>query len=786
MKLLRFLNSLVKLPGSKSPGFFRSLMAIVLITLLIFALIDFICPIDLKPKTQTRIVLSFDGTPLRSFPDSNGVWRYPVSNDQVSKYYLQALIGYEDRWFYHHPGFNPFSLARAGFQWFKNRRVISGGSTLTMQVARLRRPSPRSVMGKLIQIFTALQLELHFSKDEILNYYLNHAPFGGTFEGVQAASFAYFDHGAKDLTRAQAALLAVMPQAPSRYRPDRYPRAAQVARNKLLDRLERYNVWKKKDVREAKEEKVGGWPVETRITAPLLSRRLHKSMPPSKTRIVTFIDYRLQLSVEQVAEDYTANLPPHLSVSVLVMDNKDGGVQAYVGSSDLFNDSRFGHVDMVKAMRSPGSTMKPFIYGLALDKGLIHSQSLLMDIPIHFSDYRPVNFHRSFSGPVSVAKALSQSLNLPAVQVLDHLESRYFYARMVNSGFRIKLPRGAKPNLSIALGGFSTNLENLVLSYSALGRGGETIKPRFLKDSMVIKKPLMSGGAAWIIQEMLMGNEDDDLFNGKKVAIKTGTSYGFRDAWALGVNKRYTIGVWVGRPDGIPVPGHYGSQTATPLLERVFQLLPKHKYRVKRPPSVTGTKICWPDGKAATYDQKKKRYSCRSPRNAWALNRTTPKTLTSTKNSMDLAVTKLNLNITRDGKYRIPFGCDTDIKSMGRAIVLWPKSLESWLPKSMQRKYLIPKVLPKCRKKARPLIEESISIQGLSNDDMVIRKDKTSKYPVFKLTIQGGIGPWYWLENSKLVKEGPEYTFSPKHPGKYQLLVVDQSGMVDQIGVEVF
>jgi penicillin-binding protein 1C len=777
----------IKIPGFKYSGIIRSLISIVVIILLTFLILDLVYPIDLNPKTKTRIILSSDGTPLRAFPDKNGVWRYPITMDQVSKHYVEALIGYEDRWFYHHPGINPLSLLRASFQWFTNKRVVSGGSTLTMQVARLKRPLPRSVAGKIGQIFTALQLELHFNKREILNYYLNHAPFGGTFEGVQAASYAYFDHNAKDLTRAQAALLAVMPQAPSRYRPDRYPEAAQKARNKLLDRLIKFNIWTKKDVDEAKEERVTSWPVETKIYAPLLARRLHQSLPASKIRIKTFIDYRLQLSAEQQAEDYTSNLPPHLSVSILVMDNKTGGILAYVGSSNLFNLSRFGHVDMVKAMRSPGSTMKPFIYGLALDKGLIHSQSLLMDIPIHFSDYRPVNFHRSFSGPVSVAKALSLSLNLPAVQVLDHIEPRYFYAQMINSGFKIKLPRRAKPNLSMALGGFSTNLENLVLAYSSLGRGGETIQPRFLKESKIVSQPLTSKGAAWIVQEMLLTEKDTNILaTNRKFAIKTGTSYGFRDAWALGVNKRYTIGVWVGRPDGIPVPGHYGSQTATPLLKRVFQLLPKHKYRIKRPDSVTGAKICWPDGLAALYNKAKNRYSCESPRNAWVLDRTTPKTLSSKKDSTGRFVRELSLTLSHDGKYRIPFGCDTNLKKIQKKIKLWPKSLESWLPKTMQRKNLIPGVLPKCRKIGGILIEEYISIQGLSNNDMIIRKDKTTKYPIFNLFIQGGNGPWYWLENSKMVKDGSEYIFAPKHPGKYQLLVVDQSGMMDQISVEVF
>ena len=255
----------------------------LLFLVLLFLVADRMAPMDLTPRTRTRVVLADDGTPLRAFPDEKGIWRYPVTPDQVSPLYLQALLGYEDRWFYRHPGVNPLSLLRAGWQWARNGRVISGGSTLTMQVARLRRPVPRTAPGKLRQIFHALQLELHFTKEEILTYYLNHAPFGGTFEGVQAASYAYFDHGAAELTHAQAALLAVMPQAPSRL-PER----------------------------------------------------------------------------------------------------------------DALRPRGHGHRAPL-----PGSTLQPFIYGMALDQGLIYSQSLLMDVPIQFNDYRPVNFHRAFSGPVS-------------------------------------------------------------------------------------------------------------------------------------------------------------------------------------------------------------------------------------------------------------------------------------------------------------------------------------------------------------------------------------------------
>ncbi|MCF8109850.1 MAG: penicillin-binding protein 1C [Desulfobacteraceae bacterium] len=753
----------------------------------LFLTFDRIFRVDLAPDTLARVVVAEDGTLLRSFADEDGIWRYPATVDQVSDNYIQALIGYEDRWFYYHPGVNPFSLLRALYQWAKNGHVVSGGSTLTMQVARMKRPMSRTVIGKFVQIFTALQLEFHFSKEDILNYYLNHAPFGGGLEGVQAASHAYFDHSAEHLTRAEAALLAVMPQAPTRYRPDLHPDAAQKARNKLLNRLAKFDIWPEPVIKTAKEEKVMGWPVETRMYAPLLARRLTSRAGENTNRIHTFIDYHLQLALEQLARDYAANLPPHVSLAVLVMNNHSGGIKAYCGSADFFNRSRFSHVDMVTAMRSPGSTIKPFIYGMALDRGLIHSQSLLMDVPIHFDDFRPVNFTGGFSGPVSAATALSKSLNLPAVQLMDHLGPRYFYAQMVNSGFTIRLPDGAKPNLSMALGGFSTSLENLVTAYSSLGRNGKTISPRYTKDSKKEQHRLLSDGAAWITHKMLLPESSGPVKREDQwLAVKTGTSYGYRDAWAIGVDKGYTVGVWVGRPDGVPVPEYYGASIATPLLKSVARLLPRHRARLKQPDSVTRCKICWPGGQRAVYDRQTKEYNCENRRSAWILNRTTPKTLTRRRVFMGPAVKELTLRLTKNGKYRVPAGCNVGQTVVETNIVLWPRIVESWLPPEHRRYNKIPPICPKCPQISDVVLTEPVDIRGLSDNEIIQKKEKKNRYPVFDLKVHGGTGPWYWFENSILKKKGGAFRFAPKHAGTYQILVMDQSGAVDRVKVKLF
>ncbi len=768
--------------GIKLPRAIKLIFLGALSLLVAFFLLDLIYPIDLKPRTQTKIILARDGTPLRAFPDRDGIWRYPVTIDQVSPLFIEALLGFEDRHFYSHPGINLLSMGRAAWQWVANGRPISGGSTLTMQVARLRRPVPRTIPGKISQMFTSLQLELHFSKDDILTYYLNHAPYGGTFEGVQAACFAYFDHSAQELTPAQAALITVLPQAPSRFRPDRYPEAAERARNKCLNRLQTFGIWDPATVASAKLEKVQAWPIETRMSAPLLGRRLFKKTSQDAYLVETLIDLPLQDAMQQLARDYASTLAAHVSIAILAMNNNTGAVEAYVGSADLFNKERFGHVDMVQALRSPGSTLKPFIYGLALDQGLICSQSLLMDVPTRFRNYQPVNFHRSFSGPVSATDALAHSLNLPAVQLMDHVGPRFFYAQMTNSGCKIKLPPGEVPNLAMALGGCATSLENLVHAYSSLGRAGTTIRPRFLLEDPRDEAKLMSAGSAWIVQDMLIPTTNSNLrSNNRSFAIKTGTSYGFRDAWAIGVDQDYTVGVWTGRPDGSPVPGYFGSQTATPLLKRAFQLLPNHNYRILRPDSVTKKEISWPDGRAVGNSN-----STQKPKTAWVLDGTTPATLTASGATEGPAVKILSLRTIEQGKYRLAAHCETDEPTAETEVTLWPVELESWLPANQKRSALIPPLSPHCTGFPDIIIEEPVRIDGLQDGDYIMKKDATGSYPAFNLTVTGGHGPWYWFENSVFAGQGPSMAFAPEHAGQYQLLVQDQSGSIDKISVELF
>ncbi|OYT96823.1 MAG: penicillin-binding protein 1C, partial [Pseudomonas sp. PGPPP3] len=563
------------------PGKSRRLWRVLAIfPLCLFVLLwsaDRLFPLPLPADDQARVVVAEDGTPLWRFADAEGVWRYPVTPEQVAPAYLQALLSYEDRWFYQHPGVNPLALGRAVWQNLSGGRVVSGGSTLSMQVARLLDPHSRSLSGKLKQLWRTLQLEWHLSKAEILTLYLNRAPFGGTLQGVAAASWAYLGKPPSQLTHAEAALFAVLPQAPSRLRPDRHPHAAQAARDKVLRRLTQFQVWTPTQLREALEEPVLLAPRREPSLAPLLARRLNT--PHSPALISTTLDAALQRRLEDLLLGWRARLPERTSAAILVVEHETMAVRAYLGSVDITDPRRFGHVDMISAQRSPGSTLKPFLYGMALDAGLIHSESLLQDVPRRYGDYRPGNFAAGFSGPVAASAALATSLNLPAVQLLEAYGPKRFAGELRSAGVPLALPALAEPNLALILGGAGSRLEDLVGGYRALAHGGKSARLRLQPQDLLVERRLLSPGSAWIIRRILSGQARPDrdprahLLQRPSLAWKTGTSYGFRDAWAIGVGPRYLIGIWIGRPDGTPVPGQFGLASAAPLMLQAHDLL---------------------------------------------------------------------------------------------------------------------------------------------------------------------------------------------------------------------
>jgi len=755
-------------------------MSIAIVALLL----DLAFPLPLpRARDAGSVVVARDGTPLRAFADRGGIWRYPVRVEQVSPLYLQALLNYEDRWFWEHPGINPVALLRAGGQWLRHGRVVSGGSTLTMQVARILDPHSRTPWGKLKQLLRALQLEAYLSKREILTLYLNRAPYGGTVEGVEAASWAYLGKPAARLSHAEAALLTVLPQSPSRLRPDREPERARAARDKVLARMATLGIWSREQVDDARIESVAARSLQPPRHAALLAQRLRVANPKA-AHVVSTLDIDLQRTLEDRIAAYFSSLPERTSAALLVVDNATLEARAYVGSVSFADKARLGHVDMVKAWRSPGSTLKPFLYGLALDDGLIHSESLLVDAPQAFGDYRPGNFDLAFNGPVGAAEALRLSLNVPAVDLLDRVGPARFSARLAHAGIDLRWPRGATPNLAMILGGTGARLEDLVGAYAALNRNGVAGRVRYTSDAPRIDRRLMSPGAAWIIRDVLEANprpgsiaETFDPRSHARVAWKTGTSYGFRDAWALGSTRRYSVGVWVGRPDGTPLPGQYGAVTALPLLFEVIDSLPAQRGdAAPRPPprNVEQVDVCWPLGLPPDPQSPQ---LCRERLKAWTLDGVVPPTFAERDARLWNAGLE-RFEIDANSGLRLSAECERPHERRGSQIARWPALASPWLSAETRAAARLPALSPDCVADGRDAMEE-LRIEGIDDQATLARAPGSVKALRLSLRAIGSDARIRWLLDGRLIGESQgagSFVHDFGEPGTHTLTALADSG----------
>ncbi len=733
---------------------------------------------------HAQVVLARDGTPLRAFPDAAHIWRNPVRVDEVSPRYVDAVLAYEDRWFYWHPGVNPVALLRAAAQWAWHGHVVSGGSTLTMQVVRMLEPTPHTLKGKLRQMARAVQLEMRLSKQEILELYLTYAPMGGVLQGVEAASRAYLGKPSTALSHAEAALLAVLPQSPSRLRPDRYPQRARDARDKVLDRL--LGSWGIDTVRDAKQEPVVAQSVREPLLAPLFAERVRK-LHPQATRIDTTLDVGIQSSVEQLLAARLGVLPERVSMATLVVDNHSLAVRAYAGSADFSDNERFAHVDMVQGKRSPGSALKPFLYGLALDEGLIHSESLLSDVPQSFGGYQPGNFQASFSGPVGVTEALQKSLNVPAVEVLERLGPQRFVSLLRRGGLKLELPRGAEPNLSVILGGVAVNLESMVGAYTAFARGGVSGKPRYTDMDALEETRMLSEGAAFIIRDVLESGGpvarqvEGGVGTRRGIMWKTGTSFGFRDAWAVGVSDHYTVGVWVGRPDGTPNPGFFGANIAAPMLVDVFAAIDSAAPAPRTPPpSVQSARICWPLGLRADAAPAA---LCHQERTAWLLQGAAPATFPDRLRQGAARYT--DFRDVRTG-LRVRAACTSEpVQSMEMA--RWPAALEPWLDAATRARAIPPAWTASCAQAAAP--DAGLKIVSLSANETIRRAGTGGgAAPALRLEARGGQQDLVWLVDGKSIgranaKTTVQHRFTD--PGRHTITVMDEAGHYDQVEIRV-
>ena len=573
-------------------------------SLLLFFVVDALFPVNTAVPYST-VITARDGSVLHAFLSRDDKWRMYAELSDITPALREAILYKEDKYFYYHPGFNPVAMLRAAGRNLLTGRRTSGASTITMQTVRLLEPRPRTYRNKLIELFRATQLELHYSKDEILQLYLNLIPYGGNIEGLKSASLLYFGKPPVLLSLAELTTLTIIPNRPSSLRLGIDNARVMHERNRWLNRFRMAHVYDETALADAIAEPLTAYRREAPQLAPHLSRRL-RAEQPGQPIIRSALNTVTQATTEQLVANYANRIRINNvhNAAVLVVDNQTQEVVAYVGSAGFGNTFDGGQVDGVQAVRSPGSSLKPLLYGLAFDAGLITPKTKLNDVPTNFSGYEPDNYDRRFNGPVTAEFALANSLNIPAVALLKEIGTPALVSTLQKAGFSTIKKQANDLGLSMILGGCGVTLEEMTRLYVGLACGGRVgaleFTPRQFtppeRQTAPGPSPAFRGGAgavgrcrgvrllspeaAYLVTHTLtqitrpdLPNNFDNSYHLPRIAWKTGTSYGRRDAWSIGYNQRYTIGVWVGNFSGVGVAELSGANTATPLLFQLFNAL---------------------------------------------------------------------------------------------------------------------------------------------------------------------------------------------------------------------
>ena len=559
----------------------RYILIVIFSCFAVFYTFCFVFPLPVY-KEYSAVILDMKGNLLNAFLTNDDKWRMYTELDDITPELGKAIIYKEDKYFYIHPGINPFAVVRAVINNIRYGKRTSGASTITMQVARMLEPKERTIGNKIIEMFRALQIEVKFSKKEILQLYLNMVPYGGNIEGVKSASVIYFGKMPNHLSIAEIATLSIIPNRPVSLRLGLNNDTILYERNKWLDRYKKASLFDTAYINDALQEPLNAYRRSIPRLAPHLSYRL-KSENNNANIIRTNIDPDVQFKAEKITRDYSRQLYFRniKNAITLIIDNETCRVRAYVGSADFFNNEDAGQVDGIRAVRSPGSTLKPLLYAMAMDRGIVTPKTIITDVPVSFGGYEPENYDEKYHGNVTVEYALATSLNIPAVKVLDMMHPGIMAENLALIGFnQIKADRD-NLGLSLILGGCGVTLEELTSLYCCIANRGIYRPPGYtLNDTDTSAVRVISESAAFMITEILTLIKRPDLpvawensVHMPKIAWKTGTSYGRRDAWSIGYNSKYTIGVWAGNFSGEGVPELNGADIATPLLFRLFNAI---------------------------------------------------------------------------------------------------------------------------------------------------------------------------------------------------------------------
>lgn len=566
----------------------------------------FCLPKPLFQEPYSLVISDRSGELLQARIASDGQWRFPIS-EEVPEKFEKALLTFEDKNFYYHPGVNPLSIGRAAVQNIKKKRVVSGGSTLTMQTIRIAGKRPRNAWNKLVEMALAFRLECGYSKKEILALYVAHAPFGGNVVGLKAASWRYFGRDASSLSWGEAACLAVLPNSPALMHPGRNRSRLLAKRNRLLKKMVSAGIIDFTTGSLAMAEPLPDKPLALPQEAPhLLARIIRENAKISTSEVQTTISMKLQLQVEAVLEKHHQQLKANQinNAAALVIEIKSGNVLAYVGNIFHTDEPEIDpHVDVIAAPRSPGSTLKPLLYAAALQDGQILPTSLLPDVPTQISGYSPQNFDLGYDGAVPANRALARSLNVPAVKLLQGYRTERFHHLLKKMGVSTLTHSSKHYGLSLILGGGENTLWELAGIYSSMARTltnyhknsgqyfeGDWHMPNYLQGQKtpvpnegqgMLNANFLGAGAIFStfesMNELMRPGEEmlwTQFNSAQKIAWKTGTSFGFRDGWAIGLSPKYLVAVWIGNADGEGRPGLTGISTAAPVMFDLFKLLP--------------------------------------------------------------------------------------------------------------------------------------------------------------------------------------------------------------------
>ncbi|MCK5856208.1 MAG: penicillin-binding protein 1C [Bacteroidales bacterium] len=756
---------------------------ILIISIIILIAYYFSLSKPLFNKPTSTVILSSDGRLLGARIADDGQWRFPT-NDSVPDKFKQAIIAFEDQYFYSHPGVNLASLARAAIQFIQEGRIVSGGSTLNMQTVRLSQDYPkRNIYQKVKEIILATRLSLSYSKDEILSLYSSNAPFGGNVVGLDAAAWRFFGRQAKDLSWAESATLAVLPNAPSLIYPGKNEAKLRAKRNRLLLKLLQRQIIDSLTYSLSLTEDL---PKKAKSLPSLSPHLLQKINKHSKGKLqTTTIEYDLQKKNLEILREYSKNLYANkiFNAAIMVIEVSSGNVLSYVGNTEKINDGQnhANYVDIIQSKRSSGSILKPLLYAYMLQEGLILPQTIIPDIPTVISNYKPRNFDRQYTGASHADEALQQSLNIPAVRELQMYDYHRFYQRLQELGFTTINRPADNYGLSLILGGAEVSLWELAKVYSSMARVLNNYHENGYDKSdwhqaytinheptKFTKGKLLNAGAIWFTFEAMRGLNRPQSESGwrwfsttKDLAWKTGTSHGYRDAWAVGVNKEYCIAVWVGNADGEGRSGNIGLETAAPLLFKVFDQLPKVAWFKQPLSEMIQAKICKESGYRAGPNCPTKH--------------TTHIPVKGEETSL-CPYHKL-LHLDANGEFQVNSTCESPSKIMHKKFFILPPVM-AWYYQRNHPEYIPP---PPFRSDCMSASTNSMEmIYPKSGAKVFIPMEHSGKRGavVFELAHkQSGIKVYWHLDSKYLNQTQGEHQISlSPSKGRHQLTLVDENG----------